>query len=104
MCSASPPAPCIPSLPPDGNNIALMTEHLHRLANGEAVIKPVYDHKTGILAPPVEVLPADIIIVHGLLPLFTPELCNLAHVRIYLDPEIALLQQWKIMRDSTMRG
>jgi phosphoribulokinase len=25
-------------------------------------------------------------------------------VRIYLDPEISLLQQWKIMRDSTMRG
>jgi phosphoribulokinase len=94
----------ITALHPDANNIALMTEHLHRLANGEPVIKPVYDHKTGILAPPVEVLPADIIIVHGLLPLFTPELRNLAHVRIYLDPEIALLQQWKIMRDSTMRG
>jgi phosphoribulokinase len=25
-------------------------------------------------------------------------------VRIYLDPEAALLHQWKIMRDSTMRG
>jgi phosphoribulokinase len=81
-----------------------MTEHLHRLAHGEAVIKPVYDHRTGTFAPPVEMQPADIIIVHGLHPLFTPELRNLAHVRIYLDPETALLQQWKIMRDSTLRG
>src|SRR5712692_6869470 len=94
----------ITALHPDTNNITLMTEHLHRLAHGEAVIKPVYDHRTGTFASPVEVLPADIIIVHGLHPLFTPELRNLAHVRIYLDPEIALLQQWKIMRDSTMRG
>jgi phosphoribulokinase len=52
----------------------------------------------------VEVHPADIIIVHGLHPLYTEELRNLAHVRIYLDPETALLQQWKIMRDSTSRG
>ncbi len=52
----------------------------------------------------MEVQPADIIIVHGLHPLFTAQLRNLAHVRIYLDPEIALLQQWKIMRDSTSRG
>src|SRR5713226_4685779 len=94
----------ITALHPDTNNITLMTEHLHRLAHGEAVIKPVYDHRTGTFAPPVEMQPADIIIVHGLHPLFTPELRNLAHVRIYLDPETALLQQWKIMRDSTLRG
>jgi phosphoribulokinase len=94
----------ITALHPDANNITLMTQHLHRLAHGEAVTKPVYDHKTGVLLPPVEMQPADIIIVHGLHPLFTPALRNLAHVRIYLDPEIALLQQWKIMRDSTLRG
>jgi len=94
----------ITALHPDTNNITLMTEHLHRLAHGEAVIKPVYDHRTGTFAPPVEMQPADIIIVHGLHPLFTPELRNLAHVRIYLDTETALLQQWKIMRDSTLRG
>jgi phosphoribulokinase len=67
-------------------------------------VKPVYDHRTGTFADPEEVHPANIIIVHGLHPLYTPELRSLAHVRIYLDPETALLQQWKIMRDSTMRG
>jgi phosphoribulokinase len=40
--------------------------------------------------------------VHGLHPLYTEKLRSLARVRIYLDPEAALLQQWKIMRDSTM--
>jgi len=94
----------ITALHPDANNIALMTEHLHRLARGEAIMKPVYEHHHGTFGDPVEMQPADIIIVHGLHPLFTEELRNLAHVRIYLDPEIALLQQWKIMRDSTMRG
>jgi phosphoribulokinase len=42
--------------------------------------------------------------VHGLHPLFTPALRQIAHVRIYLDPEYALQQQWKIIRDSTLRG
>lgn len=91
-------------LRPEANNLSLMTEHLQRLARGESIIKPVYDHTTGTFAEPEEVYPAEIIIVHGLHPLFTPALRSLAHVRIYLDPEGALQQQWKIIRDSTSRG
>jgi phosphoribulokinase len=94
----------ITALRPEANNIPLMTEHLRQLMRGESVIKPVYDHKTGTFADPEHVYPSEIIIVHGLHPLFTEELRSLAHVRIYLDPESALLQQWKIMRDSTSRG
>jgi len=94
----------ITALCPEANDFTLMTEHLRRLARREAIVKPVYDHRTGTFASPVEVQPADIIIVHGLHPLFTEELRKLAHVSIYLDPETALLQQWKIMRDSTSRG
>ena len=94
----------ITALRPEANNIPLMTEHLHQLIRGESVIKPVYDHKTGTFAGPERVYPSEIIIVHGLHPLFTEELRSLTHVRIYLDPESALLQQWKIMRDSTSRG
>lgn len=94
----------ITALRPEANNIPLMTEHLRQLMRGESVTKPVYDHKTGTFADPERVYPSEIIIVHGLHPLFTEELRNLAHVSIYLDPESALLQQWKIMRDSTSRG
>ncbi|HEX7737898.1 MAG TPA: phosphoribulokinase [Ktedonobacteraceae bacterium] len=94
----------ISALHPDANNLNLMTEHLQCLARGEAIIKPVYDHATGTFAEPEEIIPAEIIIVHGLHPLFTPELRALAQVRIYLDPEHALQQQWKIIRDSTSRG
>lgn len=94
----------ISALNPDANNLALMTEHLQRLSRGESVVKPVYDHTTGTFADPEVLDPAEIIIVHGLHPLFTPELRSLAHVRIYLDPENALQQQWKIIRDSTSRG
>jgi phosphoribulokinase len=94
----------ISALHPDANNLALMTEHLQRLARGESILKPVYDHATGLFRAPEEVHPAEILIVHGLHPLFTPELRSLADVRIYLDPENALQQQWKIIRDSTSRG
>jgi phosphoribulokinase len=94
----------ITALHPDANNFALMTDQLGRLARGESVVKPVYDHKKGTFTAPEKIHPADIIIVHGLHPLYIEELRSLAHVRIFLDPEIALLQQWKIMRDSTFRG
>jgi phosphoribulokinase len=94
----------ITALHPAANNITLMTEHIRLLAQGESIVKPVYEHQTGTFARPVKQKPADIMIVHGLHPLYTEELRSLAHVRIYLDPETALLQQWKIMRDSTLRG
>lgn len=94
----------ISALHPDANNLTLMTEHLECLARGETVVKPVYDHATGTFSPPEEIRPTEILIVHGLHPLFTPALRDLAHVRIYLDPEHALQQQWKIIRDSTLRG
>lgn len=94
----------ISALHPDANNLALMTEQLQRLARGEAIVKPVYDHTSGTFAAPETIHPTEIIIVHGLHPLLTSELRELAHVRIYLDPEHALQQQWKIIRDSTMRG
>ncbi len=94
----------ISALHPDANNLTLMSEQLQCLAHNESIVKPVYDHKTGIFAEPEIKHPAEIIIVHGLHPLLTPELRNLAHVRIYLDPENALQQQWKIIRDSTSRG
>ncbi|MEO7020861.1 MAG: phosphoribulokinase [Ktedonobacteraceae bacterium] len=94
----------ISALHPAANNLTLMTEQLQGLACGESILKPVYDHTTGTFGTPEEVHPVEIIIVHGLHPLFTPELRALAHVSIYLDPENALLQQWKIIRDSTSRG
>lgn len=94
----------ISALHPAANNLALMTEQIQTLARGEAILKPVYDHSTGTFGTPEEVHPSEIIVVHGLHPLFTPELRELAQVRIYLDPEDALQQQWKIIRDSTSRG
>lgn len=94
----------ISALHPAANNLKLMTEHLQRLARGEAVVKPVYDHTTGTFSAPERIAPAEILIAHGLHSLFTPALRGLAHVRVYLDPEDALQQQWKISRDCTLRG
>ncbi|HLL77887.1 MAG TPA: phosphoribulokinase [Ktedonobacteraceae bacterium] len=94
----------ITALHPDANNFALMTEHLRCLSRGQPIVKPVYEHKTGTFGAPEIVQPAEIIIVHGLHPLFTEELRSLMHVRVYLDPETTLQRRWKILRDSTYRG
>src|SRR6266567_6185969 len=72
----------ITALNPDANNFELMTKQIGCLAHGEAVVKPVYDHTTGTFATPEEVRPTEIIIVHGLHPLYKEELRRFAHVRI----------------------
>src|SRR6266705_3352091 len=51
----------ITALHPDTNNFALMTEHLRCLALGKPVVKPVYNHKTGIFGSPEEVHLTDVL-------------------------------------------
>src|SRR6266496_2080085 len=64
----------ITALHPAANNITLMTEHIRLLVHGESIVKPVYDHKTGTFAEPVEFQPADIILCMDFTH-FTPKNC-----------------------------
>ncbi len=92
------------ALDPVANNLELMTEHLAQLRAGQRILKPVYDHSTGRFAHPEAVMPRPVVIVHGLLTLFTPELANLFDLRVFLDPEEALRLDWKVARDIHKRG
>src|SRR5436305_11135471 len=57
------------ALHPDCNYVEIMEQHLQLLATGRPVLKPVYDHGTGLLARPELIEPAEFVIVEGLLPL-----------------------------------
>src|SRR5919201_261720 len=64
----------ITAIHPDCNNLELMRQHLELLRRGEAVYKPVYDHRTGTFGEPEFLSPREIVIAHGLLGFHTQAL------------------------------
>jgi phosphoribulokinase len=92
------------ALDPRANNFAAMEDDLWRLSEGDAVVKPVYDHSDGTFAEPEELVPREILVVQGLFPLYTRALRSLFDVTVWLDPEAELKIAWKIQRDIAQRG
>ena len=92
------------ALDPRANNFAAMQEDLWAVRDGRAVEKPVYDHSDGTFAAPERFEPKDIVIVHGLFPLYTRALRELFDVTVWLEPELDLRVAWKVQRDMLQRG
>ncbi|MFQ5889791.1 MAG: phosphoribulokinase [Gemmatimonadota bacterium] len=94
----------ITALNPECNHLELMRQHLLLLRAGETIFKPVYDHSDGTFGPPEFVTPRQLVVVHGLLGLYTQPLKSAFHVSVFLDPDPDLRVQWKISRDTAKRG
>ncbi|HSL11786.1 MAG TPA: phosphoribulokinase [Actinomycetota bacterium] len=91
-------------LAPEANRIDVMAEHLHRLAAGDPVTKPTYDHLTGGFGPDETIEPSEIVIVEGLLPLADRAVRDAIDVAVFLDPDEELRRRWKLERDVFERG
>ncbi|MCV7043464.1 phosphoribulokinase [Mycobacterium frederiksbergense] len=89
---------------PDSNYLAILEQHLQLLATGQPVLKPVYDHTTGLRTRPELVEPNDFVIVHGVLPLHSKLARACFDVSVYLDPAEDLRRCWKLRRDTVERG
>src|SRR5579875_633355 len=92
------------ALHPDCNYVEIMEQHLQLLATGHPILKPVYDHATGMLIRPELVEPREFVIVEGLLPLHTKLACACFDVTVYLSPPEEIRREWKIARDMRERG
>ncbi|MGH3931673.1 MAG: phosphoribulokinase [Pseudonocardiaceae bacterium] len=92
------------ALHPDCNYVQIMEQHLQLLAIGQPVLKPVYDHDTGLLARPELVEPTEFVIVEGLLPLYTKLSRACFDITVYLDPPEEIRREWKVKRDVAKRG
>ncbi len=92
------------ALDPRANYIDVLEQHLRLLRRGEAVLKPVYDHRRGTFEPPEYVRPKEFVIAEGLLGYATRGMRDCYDVKIYLDPEEELRVKWKMHRDTTNRG
>jgi len=94
----------ITPLNPEANRLGQLEDDLATLKAGEPVSKPVYDHSTGSLKPPVTLFPTRIIILEGLHTLYTPRLRELLDFTLYVDPTPGVKHYWKILRDVHRRG
>ena len=94
----------ITPLHPDCNYIDIMERHFTELRAGNAILKPVYQHKDGTFGPPVYTKPKQFTLIEGLLGYHTPELRDSYDVRVFLAPPEKLRRAWKVQRDCSRRG
>jgi phosphoribulokinase len=94
----------ISALHPDCNYMDIMQQHLSLLRTGQSILKPIYNHSTGLFDPPEYIKPSKFVIVEGLLGYSSRGARDCYDVKAYLAPPEALRAQWKIKRDTRKRG
>ncbi len=94
----------ISALHPDCNYLDIIEQHLALLRDGQAILKPIYNHTTGIFDPPEYIEPRKYVIVEGLLGYSTRKMLDSYDVKTYLAPPESLRAAWKIKRDIRKRG
>lgn len=94
----------ITPLHPDCNHLDILAQHLEHLRDGDAILKPVYQHTDGTFGPPVYFEPGKFVVSEGLLGFYDNRLADSFDVRVYLDPPEELRRQWKVQRDCSRRG
>ena len=94
----------ITPLHPDCNYVDIMERHFAELRAGNAILKPVYQHKDGTFGPPVYTKPKQFTLIEGLLGYHTPALRECYDVRVFLAPPEDLRRAWKVQRDCSRRG
>ncbi|MGI8686836.1 MAG: phosphoribulokinase, partial [Acidimicrobiales bacterium] len=86
------------------NYIDIMEQHLQHLSLGHPILKPIYDHDTGMLDRPEYVEPREFVIVEGLLPLHTKVARACFDITVFLEPPEDIRVKWKLSRDTKKRG
>jgi len=94
----------ITPLDPEANRLERLEVDLIALKKGEAILKPVYNHRTGQFDPPVWFTPKKILILEGLHTFFSPILRESLNFTLFVDPDPDVKREWKIKRDIEVRG
>lgn len=90
-------------LNPDANYLGKMLDDTYVLTLGDYVYQVDYDHSYGKFTDLKKIIPTENIILCGLHTLVYPEQRELIKLKIFIDVEPALKQQWKIKRDVEQR-
>ena len=80
-------------------------EHLNMLRSGKAIQCPVYDYSVhNRTDKTIEILPADVIIVEGILVLYDERLNKMMDIKIYVDADADERILRRVVRDVKERG
>ncbi len=89
---------------PDAFDWPLLLDHVDALLDGHAVQVPVYDFATYLRLPDrVEVAPARIVVVEGILVLYEPELRERFDLKVFVDTEADVRFIRRLERDVNER-
>lgn len=94
----------VTALNPKANNFDLMYEQISALKNGQEIMKPIYNHETGMIDPPERIVPTPIVVIEGLHPMYDERVRALLDFSVYLDIDDEVKIAWKIQRDMAERG
>eukprot|EP00898_Chlorokybus_atmophyticus_P005969 jgi/Chlat1/6373/Chrsp44S05837 len=94
----------VTALHPRAQKFDLMYEQVKALKEGKSVMKPIYNHVTGLLDPPEEIKSPKILVIEGLHPLYDERVRSLVDFSCYLDISDEVKFAWKIQRDMAERG
>jgi phosphoribulokinase len=94
----------ITALNPAANNFDLMYEQIKALKEGREIMKPIYNHETGLIDPPEQIKPSPIVVIEGLHPMHDERVRSLIDFSVYLDIDDEVKIAWKIQRDMAERG
>jgi uridine kinase len=89
-------------LNPDANYLIKMKKDVFSLKIGQNIYQVDYNHKTGKFTSPEYIKNEKNIIVCGLHTLYNNN--AIYNFKIFMDTDINLKYQWKIIRDTTKRG
>lgn len=94
----------VTALNPEANNFELMYQQIAALKEGYDIMKPIYNHQTGLIDPPELIEPNHIVVVEGLHPWYDSRMKQLLDFTVYLDISDEVKVAWKIQRDMAERG
>lgn len=90
---------------PNAFDTDLLIEHMKELRNGKTIKHPVYsfvEHTR--LEETVEIKPAKVIILEGILIFENKELCDLMDIKVFVDTDADLRIIRRLLRDVKERG
>ena len=90
---------------PESLETELLIEHINELKDGRAIRRPVYSFVTHTrLDETIEVKPAKVVIIEGVLLFENPDLRNVMDIKIYVDTDSDIRLSRRIRRDVNERG
>lgn len=91
-------------LHPDANNLQKMSEDVFRLKIGEDIFAVDYDHSTGKFTSEKKLISKPVMLLCGLHTIYDKRIRDLSELKIFIDTDSLLKNEWKINRDISKRG